>query len=310
MSTAPNKSPCCKCLRWFPRDDLTAKNSFCVRCAKSPTLRGAKCRWCRGNLPLPENGKEPTSVTCENCTKLQLKYGPPVHCTLCKLEASFKTKRGSKVCRRCDYCIQNYGKAKPCEKCKVKAAWEGGKIEKINGLTLCFICTFREKRKTKLGGGKEETENKNPKQKNGESKSKKPQKSTEKSKEKPASKKKPPKVFAEDPTEVKDKNAPTSDSIIDNLKISEIEVIETMQVDEHTSASLQVNDLLLKVKEMNTELARRKKMIEEKDVCISSLKGTLTSATTDHERQRKSWESRLSERISEFKAKILKLESE
>ena len=146
--------------------------------------------------------------------------------------------------------------------------------------------------------------------KNGDSKSKKTQKSSDTSKEKSASKKKPPKAYTEDPTEVKDKNAPTSLSIIDNLKISEIEVIETMQVDEHTSASLQVNDLLLKVKEMNAELARRKKIIEEKDVCISSLKGTLTSATTDHERQRKSWESRLSERISEFKAKILKLESE
>ena len=132
-----------------------------------------------------------------------------------------------------------------------QAAWEGGKIEKINGLTLCFICTFREKRKIKTGEGKEESENKNPKLKHGESKSKKPHKSNDTSKEKSASKKKPPKVYVEDPTEVKDKNAPTSDSIIDNLKISEIEVIETMQVDEHTSASLQVNDLLLKVKEMN-----------------------------------------------------------
>lgn len=156
--------------------------------------------------------------------------------------------------------------------------------------------------------GKEESENTNPKHKNGESKSQKPQKSIEKSKEKTVQKKKAAKAYVDDPTEVK--TLPTSDSIIENLKISEKEVVETMQVDEHTSASLQVNDLLLKVKEMNAELARRKKMIEEKDVCISSLKGTLTSATTDHERQRKSWESRLGERISEFKAKILKLESE
>ena len=66
------------------------------------------------------------------------------------MEAAFKTKRGSKVCRRCDYCLKNYGKPKPCQKCKVKAAWDGAKIEKINDLVLCFICSFREKRKSKL----------------------------------------------------------------------------------------------------------------------------------------------------------------
>ena len=71
-------------------------------------------------------------------------------CILCKLEAAFKTKRGSRVCRRCDYCLKNYGKPKACEKCKVKAAWDGAKIEKINGMVLCYLCAFREKRKSKI----------------------------------------------------------------------------------------------------------------------------------------------------------------
>merc|ERR1712176_1189866 len=71
-------------------------------------------------------------------------------CILCKLEAAFKTKRGSRVCRRCDYCLKNYGKPKACEKCEVKAAWDGAKIEKINGMVLCYLCAFREKRKSKF----------------------------------------------------------------------------------------------------------------------------------------------------------------
>jgi len=45
--------------------------------------------------------------------------------------------------------LSNYGKPKACQKCKVKAAWDGAKIEKINDLCLCFICSFREKRKSK-----------------------------------------------------------------------------------------------------------------------------------------------------------------
>ena len=54
------------------------------------------------------------------------------------------------MCRRCDYCLKNYGKPKACEKCKVKAAWDGAKIEKINGMVLCYLCAFREKRKSKF----------------------------------------------------------------------------------------------------------------------------------------------------------------
>ena len=61
---------------------------------------------------------------------------------------------------------------------------------------------------------------------------------------------------------------------------------------------------------MNAELAKRKKIIEEKDGKISALKGLLTSKMTQHERERKLWESRLTERISDFKAKLIKSESE
>ena len=37
---------------------------------------------------------------------------------------------------------------KAYQKCKVMAAWDGDKIEKFDGRLLCFICTFREKRKS------------------------------------------------------------------------------------------------------------------------------------------------------------------
>ena len=38
------------------------------------------------------------------------------------------------------------------QKCGVLAAWEGEKIEKVNDLRLCFICSFREKRKASTSG--------------------------------------------------------------------------------------------------------------------------------------------------------------
>merc|ERR1711892_1080970 len=149
-STGTKSATCCRCLRWYKRDKLTG-DQFCARCVGDGSLRGAKCRWCRGNLTHKEGTNEPIKATCDNCTKLQIRYGPPQHCKLCKLEAAFKTKRGSVVCRRCDYCQENYGKPQQCEKCGVLAAWEGDKIEKINNMRLCFICSFREKRKLNTG---------------------------------------------------------------------------------------------------------------------------------------------------------------
>ena len=56
------------------------------------------------------------------------------------------------------------------KKCGVLAAWEGDKIEKINNMRLCFICSFREKRKLnttkgnkKDQNGKDDKENKSKK---------------------------------------------------------------------------------------------------------------------------------------------------
>ena len=89
---------------------------------------------------------------------------------------------------------------------------------------------------------------------------------------------------------------------------AELEEIE--EVDEHTTASLQVNELTQKIKELNQELSKRKKIIEDKDAKISALKGLLTSKMMGHERERKLWESRLAERISDFKSKLVKSESE
>ena len=53
------------------------------------------------------------------------------------------------------------------QKCKVMAAWDGDKIEKFDGRLLCFICTFREKRKSTRT-----TSDKNKENKNGEKTSK------------------------------------------------------------------------------------------------------------------------------------------
>ena len=89
---------------------------------------------------------------------------------------------------------------------------------------------------------------------------------------------------------------------------AELEEIE--EVDEHTTASLQVNELTQKIKELNQELSKRKKIIEDKDAKISALKGLLTSQMMGHERERKLWESRLAERIADFKSKLVKSESE
>lgn len=90
-----------------------------------------------------------------------------------------------------------------------------------------------------------------------------------------------------------------------------LDVLEDIElIDEHTSASLQVNELTQKIKEMNAELSKRKKIIEDKDNKISALKGLLTSKMLQHEQERRIWESRLTERISDFKSKLHKCEAE
>ena len=88
------------------------------------------------------------------------------------------------------------------------------------------------------------------------------------------------------------------------------EVEEIEEIDEHTSASLQVNELTQKVKVMSAELAKRKKIIEEKDLIIGQLKGTVTENRTKHEFEKKSWEARLERTISDFKCKLRAYETE
>jgi len=291
MTTVTKSATCCRCLRWHKREELTG-DQFCPKCVGGGSLRGAKCRWCRGNLPLAEGSTEPKSATCDNCTKLQLRYGPPAHCKLCKLEAAFKTKRGSKICRRCDYCLKNYGKPQACQKCKVMAAWDGDKIEKFDGRLLCFICTFREKRKSTRT-----TSDKNKENRDGEKTSKEAPKKDSKGREddKPDDK----------PTQSKEEKA--LEAIVD---IRESAVMEEVEFDAHTSASLATNQLNSKLKEMNSELQKRKKIIEERDVTIAHLKGLVTSKMKQHEDERRNWESRLQQRIGQFKEQISKLNDE
>ena len=91
---------------------------------------------------------------------------------------------------------------------------------------------------------------------------------------------------------------------------SNADVEEIEEIDEHTTASLQVNELTQKVKIMTAELAKRKKIIEEKDLIIGQLKGHLTSNAKEYEFEKKSWESRLERTISDFKCKLRKYETE
>ena len=240
---------------------------------------------------------------------------------LCKLESSFKAKRGSRVCRRCDYCLQNYGKPKACQKCKVKAAWDGQKIEKIGDQCLCFICSFREKRKSKVV---ETPQNGNKENDKKTSKSGTPRTPTNpiKSIMKNDSSKK--RVQRADPTVINNLNKKTIKSKINNAGTEEgiakiinqteiapiAEMVEEIEIDVHTTASLSQNVLVQKIKEMNFELAKRKKIIESRDLTISSLRGLLTSKLLEHERQKKLSEARLAERIGDFKSQMVIKDSE
>lgn len=61
---------------------------------------------------------------------------------------------------------------------------------------------------------------------------------------------------------------------------------------------------------MNSELQKRKKIIEERDVTIAHLKGLVTSKMKQHEDERRNWEARLQQRIGQFKEQISKLNDE
>ena len=94
------------------------------------------------------------------------------------------------------------------------------------------------------------------------------------------------------------------------VDIRESAVMEEVEFDAHTSASLATNQLNSKLKEMNSELQKRKKIIEERDVTIAHLKGLVTSKMKQHEDERRNWESRLQQRIGQFKEQISKLNDE
>ena len=94
------------------------------------------------------------------------------------------------------------------------------------------------------------------------------------------------------------------------VDIRESAVMEEVEFDAHTSASLATNQLNSKLKEMNSELQKRKKIIEERDVTIAHLKGLVTSKMKQHEDERRNWEARLQQRIGQFKEQISKLNDE
>ena len=174
------------------------------------------------------------------------------------------------------------------------AAWEGDKIEKINNMRLCFICSFREKRKLNTGkqkpdtggggGGSKDLDKENKLKKKEAEKEKKPDEKKHQSKE--------------------DKQLEAF------VTIKSTSAVEDIDYDQHTSASLATNQLHLKLKEMNAELVKRRAVIEDKDVTIAKLRGLVTSKMHNHENDRRNWEARLQTRISDFKEQIQKLKDE
>ncbi|XP_065837794.1 protein FAM76A-like [Oscarella lobularis] len=135
--------------------------SVCKQCKKSCSehelsTTQSLCKACRQMFPSvlckycrvefrAKNGTDKRNVACVECQMNVQLYGQPAKCIYCLLPSAF----GSQPCRRCESSKKKYGNPVKCEMCDKQSAFikEADRRQKVGGKILCMLCTMEYKRK-------------------------------------------------------------------------------------------------------------------------------------------------------------------
>lgn len=85
--------------------------------------------------------RKPSSSACPKCLSSLKLYGKPSACSLCSINAAFKTNK----CYRCTSSEYKYGPAVKCEICQTVSAFNR-EDHRVDGKLHCWLCKLSYKR--------------------------------------------------------------------------------------------------------------------------------------------------------------------
>lgn len=131
---------CTNCNSRHPFEQLSKGDQLCKECRKTYPL--VTCTYCRLEFHLLRSTEK--DPVCKKCSYNFRMYGQPSCCVYCNIRAAFD---GSK-CSRCLSSEKKYGPPVSCEQCKLNCAFEKPMEarDKVDGKTLCLLCTLSYKR--------------------------------------------------------------------------------------------------------------------------------------------------------------------
>lgn len=127
---------CSRCFRKFAFEEIFS-NEGDMCCGECRTIK-AKCHYCRSEYQ--QSGKTSSSI-CPKCTENVKLYGKPNACTLCSINAAFKSDK----CQRCLSSMNKYGPPVKCEICQQACAFNRSDL-RIDGKLHCWLCKLSYKR--------------------------------------------------------------------------------------------------------------------------------------------------------------------
>ncbi|KAM7444938.1 Protein fam76b [Porites harrisoni] len=131
---------CTNCNGRHPFDQLSKGDQLCKDCRKTYPL--VTCTYCRLEFHLLKSTEK--DPVCKKCSYNLKMFGQPSCCEYCNIRAAFD---GNK-CSRCLSSEKKYGPPVSCEQCKLNCAFEKPleSRDKVDGKTLCLLCTLSYKR--------------------------------------------------------------------------------------------------------------------------------------------------------------------
>lgn len=131
---------CSSCHNKFKYDELSHGQQLCKSCRRKFPL--VQCSYCR--LDFHQLDSTSNDLVCDQCEKELELHGTPSNCSICNLPSAFK----GTICIRCLHAQRKYGNPVNCEHCKLKCAFHKSTEakKKVNGKTLCLLCTLNYKK--------------------------------------------------------------------------------------------------------------------------------------------------------------------
>ncbi|KAI6653620.1 Protein FAM76A-like [Oopsacas minuta] len=133
--------------------DLSPEEQLCRECRRKYPLRS--CCYCQ--MEFYWMGSLESSAVCKRCKRDHHVHGKPTNCSYCRVKAAFS---GGK-CFRCQYFEAKYSTPVECNMCKTRCAFIKSEEsrKKVQGQTLCYLCTLKLKKTLYRSRQKRDNEN-------------------------------------------------------------------------------------------------------------------------------------------------------